>query len=226
MPRERVVLVEDEPEHSLAIWAGLQRQGFQVEVVTSVAEAVSAARNGVDKFVYDIRLKDDPKDCTGLLFIKPVLAEKPSACVVVCSAIARAYREVALELGAYAVVAKSRDLHSTVLELENHFLRFDAGRRTFGFAVNWILAPLVIGAAASWVRFRVPFLTSLGSDLFPLALAALFVLIAADRKGRKDSVIAAWSVFKKFQTFRIWLFAAIVGGLLYDVVKNFFLVGG
>jgi len=226
MLREIVILLEDDIEDTRALSHGLSEQGYKVVCVQTIAEVEEAARNGVQKFICDIRLGSS-LDRSGLRAIKKIRNHNPSAFIVICSGIATAWAEFAMELSADAVVCKGRgEMRATVFEIVTHFLRHDRNGQIFRFLAAWVALPLVFSGASSWISWHaglsLPFLSRLGSVSFPLALGVLFVLTLSVAEGDADPVVSRHRIFERFRSLRLSLVIAVASGIVYDILKNLF----
>jgi CheY-like chemotaxis protein len=226
MPHERVVLLEDNDEHAVALCQDMLREGYQLDVVKTIEEATQLIATGVRKAIIDLRLFG-PGDNSGLRAVGRIKRLFPSAFVVVCSIVASDLRGWAVEEGADAVVTKRpRQMRATALEIVNHFLRHDGGRRMTRFAAAWVGLPLIAGVTGSWVlrkaSIMLPLMTQAGSALLPLVAAFLFILTVTANKARDEPSISNKRVFLEFLAFRGWLITALAGGVIYDVLKRMF----
>jgi hypothetical protein len=134
------------------------------------------------------------------------------------------------------VVVKKHNFDVLVLTLEICVLRrqvLDNGgimkrrrkRALRQLLLTSVAPPLAVGAIASAVIWRtglqVPAL-SRPSASAALALAILCAALLLDHRASAHPVLQAWPPFRKVRKFLRWLNAAIVGGIVYDVLKILF----
>ncbi|ASP37327.1 two-component system response regulator [Bacterioplanes sanyensis] len=106
---ERLLIIDDDPHFVEVLARGLRRREYPVEVATDAATALACARTFKPQWIaLDLRLGDD----SGLQLIQPLLAQVPSARIVMLTGYASIATAVeAVKQGAHNYLHKPATIH-------------------------------------------------------------------------------------------------------------------